>query len=237
MIIFTDLDNCLLDISYSAVSIRDFINNLMKNGITISVISSKTSAEIEYFFKEMDFYGPYAAENGGIIVIDGKKMELGTKSKEIKRDLRNIAQEQNVKIEMFSEMDTNTINKITGLPDYLIPLAKKREFSEPFRFANAKNREFLRELESLDYTIYWGGNFYQVYKGTSKGEAVKKIKKEINGFSIGIGDSPNDYSMLDECDYPILLNNGTNNKYKIFNGFGPLAWKEAVEKVLEEKNV
>ena len=52
MIIFTDLDNCLLDSSYSAISIRDFTHNLIERGITISVISSKTSPEIDFFFKE-----------------------------------------------------------------------------------------------------------------------------------------------------------------------------------------
>jgi len=237
MIIFTDLDNCLLDSSYSAISIRDFIHSLIEKGIIIAVISSKTSAEIDYFFKEMEFSGPYAAENGGLVVIDGKRKELGTKSEGIKNDLRNIAKEQNAKIEIFSEMSTEKINELTGLPDHLIPLAKNRSFSEPFRFLTTENNNFLEELKSTGYTIYWGGNFYQLYKGTSKGKAVKIIKKEKKGYSIGIGDSPNDYSMLDECDYPILLRNKKNTKYKSFDDFGPLAWKKAIKQALEGRNV
>ncbi len=237
MIIFTDLDNCLLDTSYSAISIRDFINNLIEKGIIISIISSKTSSEIEYFFKEMDFSGPYAAENGGFTVIGENRMELGTRSEIIKNDLLNIAKAHNAKIEMFSEMDAKKINEITGLPYHLIPLAKERQFSEPFRFVSTVNQKFLRELQSLGYTIHWGGNFYQLYKGTSKGKAVKRIKEEIKGYSIGIGDSPNDYSMLDECDYPILLNNKKPSKYKSFDDFGPLTWKKAIEQVLEDRYV
>lgn len=240
MIIFTDLDNCLLDSTFSAISIRDFIHTLIEEGIIISIISSKTSSEIDYFLKEMDFKGPYAAENGGLVVIDGKRKELGTKSTGIKNDLRHIAKEHNVKIEIFSEMSAEKIYELTGLPEHLIPLAKNRNFSEPFRFITTENNKFIEELKSLGYTLHWGGNFYQLYRGTSKGKAVKIIKEKTKGYSVGIGDSPNDYSMLDECDYPILLNNKKNiknKKYKSFEDFGPLAWKKAVEKALEERYV
>ena len=237
MIIFTDLDNCLLDSSYSAISILDFTHNLIEKGITISVISSKTSPEIDFFFKEMDFSGPYAAENGGLIVLNGEKKEMATRSEIIKRDLHNVSKEMNVEIELFSEMKAEKIKEITGLPDHLIPLAKNRSFSEPFRFSKDVNQAFLEKLKSLGYTIFWGGNFYQVYRGSSKGTAVKIIKKKKDGFSIGVGDSINDYPMLDECDYPILLGSKNNKKYKSFEGFGPLTWKKAVEQVLEERYV
>ncbi len=238
MIIFTDLDNCLLDSSYSAIPIRDFTHNLIERGIIISVISSKTSPEIDFFFKEMEFSGPYAAENGGVVVINGEREELATRSEIIKRDLRNISKKMNVEIELFSLMEETKVKELTGLPDHLIPLAKNRSFSEPFRFTQAVNQDFLEELKSLGYTIFWGGNFYQAYRGSSKGMAVKIIKeKKKNGFSIGVGDSVNDYTMLDECDYPILLGSKKNKKYKSFEGFGPLIWKKVVEQALEGKNV
>jgi mannosyl-3-phosphoglycerate phosphatase family protein len=237
MIIFTDLDNCLLDSSYSAISIRDFTHNLIKKGIIISVISSKTSPEIDFFFKEMEFSGPYAAENGGLVVIDGEKKELATRSEIIKRDLLNISEEMNIEIELFSEMESKKVKEFTGLPAHLIPLAKNRSFSEPFRFSGATSQNFLEKLKSIGYTIFWGGNFYQAYRGSSKGMAVKIIKEKKNGFSIGIGDSTNDYPMLDECDYPILLRSKKNKKYKNFEGFGPLVWKKAVEQALEERYV
>ncbi len=237
MIIFTDLDNCLLDSSYSAISIRDFIHSLIERGIIISIISSKTSPEINFFFKEIDLSGPYAAENGGLVVINGEREELATRSEIVKRDLRNTAKKMDVEIELLSEMKEKKIKKLTGLPYHLIPLAKKRSFSEPFRFREAANKDFLKELKSLGYTIFSGGNFYQAYRGSSKGMAVKIIKRKKNGFSIGVGDSANDYPMLDECDYPILLKSKKNKRYKSFEGFGPLIWKKAVEQALEEKNV
>jgi len=236
MIIFTDLDNCLLDSSYSAVSIRDFTHSLIEKGIIISVISSKTSPEIDFFFKEMDFSGPYASENGGLVVINEEKKELATRSEIIKHDLRHTADEMNIEIELFSEIKNERIKELTGLPDHLIPLAKNRSFSEPFRFVSFPDENFLKKLKSFGYTVYWGGNFYQIYRGSSKGMAVKIIKEKKNGFSIGIGNSVNDYPMLDECDYPILLGNKGNKKYRNFEEFGPSVWKKAVEKALEEKN-
>ena len=238
MIIFTDLDNCLLDSKYSAFSVRDFVQNIVEKGIIISIISSKTAQEILYFLDELGIQAPFAAENGGSVEIDEERIELGTKSEVIKADLNRLSRNLSVEIEMFSEMEESEIKNITKLPEHLIPLAKNREFSEPFQFLLHKNDKFLKELQSLGYTIYWGGNFYQVYRGSSKGRAVCIIKEKKNGYSIGIGNSPNDYSMLDECDYPILLNSKIKiDKYKRFKGTGPLIWKKVVKKVLEEKNV
>lgn len=238
MIIFTDLDNCLLDSKYSAFSVRDFVQSIVEKEIIISIISSKTAQEILYFLGELGIQAPFAAENGGLVEIDGERIELGTKSEVIIADLNRLLRNFSVEIEMFTEMEESEIKDITKLPEHLIPLAKHREFSEPFRFLSNKNDKFLEELQSLGYTIYWGGNFYQVYRGSSKGRAVRIIKDRKNGYSVGIGDSPNDYSMLDECDYPIMLNCKIKiDKYESFRGFGPLIWKKVVKKLLEEKNV
>lgn len=236
MIIFTDLDKCLLDSGYTATPLRDFALKLKKKGITISIISSKTEKEILYHYREMGIKGPYGAENGCLVKVDNTKFKPGIESTTIKNDLKKIAEKTETEVELFTEMDNKKIQKITGLPDELIPLAKDRKYSQPFRILKGNENRLKKELENAGYNVIWGGRFIQLYGNCSKGKAVKMIKKYSDDFTIGIGDSKNDYPMLDECDYPFILNSKENEKYRNFEGYGPEVWKKIVNKLLREIN-
>ncbi len=52
-------------------------------------------------------------------------------------------------------------------------------------------------------------------KNVNKGDALEKIKCFLNDFIIGIGDSDNDYEMLQMCDYKISMGNGEEKIKKI----------------------
>lgn len=236
MIVFTDLDNCMLDSGYSASVLRDFIRGLISKGIELSVISSKTEKEILYHLGELGIKASYGAENGCLVVVGGNRYELGTKSKVIKDVLRDSFKKFEVDIELLSEMSDKEIKKITNLPEHLIPLARERFFSEPFRIVSGDSRGFLEGLNSRGYSIRWGGKFYQISRGCSKGRAVRLIREYTSEYAIGIGDSENDYPMLDECDYPIILNSNNDSRYKNYKQYGPKVWEEAVKKAIEEIN-
>ncbi len=236
MIIFTDLDNCLLDCKYSASSLRSFIQSLIHKGVVISIISSKTEEEILYHLGELGISAPYGAENGSLVKVGEERIELGTKTNEINEDLKRLSKKMKVKIELLIEMDDKRVHEITGLPGYLIPLARDRKFSSPFQVSKGSQDEFIRELRLLDYTVFWGGKFYQIFRGSSKGKAVRLIRKHKKGYAIGIGDSQNDYPMLDECDYPVILNSNRVSKYRRFKNSGPVIWKKVIKKILGEKN-
>lgn len=237
MIIFSDLDNCLLDSRYTAFELRDFVSELKENGIRISIISSKTEREILYHLDELDIEAPYGAENGCLVVVDGNRYEFGIKVDTIRKDLYELTEKTGVSIELFRNMNDKNLHKVTNLPYHLIPLAKDREFSEPFRVLSGDPARLEEELSSLGYQIRWGGKFYQLTRGCSKGRAVNLIRKHINNYAIGIGDSENDYPMLDECDYPVILNSNNNGPYRTFKGCGPEIWKSVIKKILEEISV
>ncbi len=66
--------------------------------------------------------------------------------------------------------------------------------------------------EKADLGWTYGGKFYSVIGKTDKGRAVKKLvelfKKELGKVeSIGVGDSPNDFPMLEVVDKPFLIGN------------------------------
>lgn len=236
MIIFSDLDNCMLDSRYTARELRVFVRSLINKGILLSIISSKTEKEILYHLDELGIEASFGAENGCLVSVRKKRYEFGTGSSIIKGDLLKISKKISVDIELLSEMEGERIKNYTKLPEHLIPLARMRRFSEPFIVSRGKIKEFTKELCSLGYAVWLGGGFYQISKGCSKGRAVRIIRQHIGGYAIGIGDSENDYDMLDECDYPVILNNDGSSKYRSFKGHGPEVWKWTVEKLLEEIN-
>lgn len=236
MIIFSDLDNCMLDWRYTALELKDFVKNLLEKGIILSIISSKTEREIKYHLKELGIDAPYAAENGCLVSIYERTYESGTKADELKNILKKSSKKIGVQIEFFSEMEDRKIEVLTGLPEHLIKLSKFRKFSEPFIIIEGNKKRLIEELKSLGYTVEWGGRFYQISKGCSKGSAVRTIREYFGGYAIGIGDSENDYSMLDECDYSVILNNKDCSKYRCFKGHGPKVWEIVVEKLLNEIN-
>lgn len=236
MIIFSDLDNCMLDSGYTASELRNFVRGLISRGIKLAIVSSKTEREIIYHLDELGIETAYAAENGCLIVVGGKRYESGTTSDVIKKDLLKLAQISGVEIELLSEMENEEIKRLTNLPEHIIPLAKERDFSQPFRVVGGNQDKFSEELRSLGYSVMLGGRFYQISKGCSKGKAVRIIREHISGYAIGIGESENDFPMLDECDYPVILRNERSSKYRRFKGYGPRAWEKAVKKVIEEIN-
>jgi mannosyl-3-phosphoglycerate phosphatase family protein len=226
----------MLDWRCTALELKAFVEDLLKNGIILSIISSKTEKEIIYHLEELGIEAPFAAENGCLVSISEMTYEFGTKANKLKNILKKISKKIDIQIELFSEMEDRKIEVLTGLPEHLIKLSKFRKFSQPFIITKGNKKRLIDELNSLGYTVEWGGRFYQISKGCSKGSAVKKIRKHFGGFSIGIGDSENDYSMLDECDYSVILNNKDCSKYRCFKGHGPKVWKKVVEKLLNEIN-
>lgn len=226
----------MLDWRYSALELRGYVKGLINRGIYLSIISSKTEREILYHLEELEIDAPYAGENGCLISIYGETYEFGTEVNELRDILKKNSNRTGVGIELFSEMEYGKIEMLTSLPEHLITLAKFRKFSEPFIITKGNKKEFIEELDSLGYMVEWGGRFYQISKGCSKGRAVKIIRKHINGYAIGIGDSENDYPMLDECDYSVILNNESCSKYRCFKGYGPKVWKKVIERLLREIN-
>ena len=68
VLIFTDLDGSLLDKdSFKFDEAKDFINKIVKKGISIIPNSSKTAQEINYFCNEASLDKTFICENGSAI--------------------------------------------------------------------------------------------------------------------------------------------------------------------------
>ncbi len=257
-IIYTDLDGTLLDHNnYSFDPVKKTLAKLKKQEIPVVICTSKTRAEIESFRKKIDNNHPFISENGGGIFIPNdyfdfdydydkkennyKTIVLGPEYDILIKTLEKI--KNDFEIKSFLDMSPEEISKDANLDPKLAKLSKIREFDIPFKVRNFKSEEKIHRIireNGLKYTK--GGRYYHLMGDNSKGKAVNILsdlyKKQFGEvFTIGIGDSSNDFSMLDSVDrgYLVMKKNEeyASTDYNPAGEIGPKGWKRVVEKELE----
>ncbi len=111
-------------------------------------------------------------------------------------------------------MDEKLIGEWTGLSPHDALLAQQRQASEALIWRDSDERmaEFVQALAAQDLTLIQGGRFYHVLsKGSNKGAAVRWLLDLYRGHdgrpwqSLGLGDGPNDISMLRAVDYAVII--------------------------------
>lgn len=234
--------------------------------IPLILCSSKTRAEIEYYRRELGLEDPFIVENGAAIFIpqgildtgdmafveygDYKVIELGTQYSRIKGLFAAIKAETGLRFFGFSEMSVDQVVELTGLGRDMAALAQQRDYSEPFLFEDAPWRvleeearlaDLERAAEKRGLKITRGGRFYHLVGDNDKGKAVQILKKlyETEGHvlvSVGLGDSPNDFPMLENVDIPVLIKKKDGQyapcskvkKVILAPDVGPKGWNRAV---------
>ena len=209
-------------------------------------------------------------ENGGAIVIPagyfpgiatlGNQAKaytliLGRPYEELVRELRRIAQELDVSIRGFHQMTDAEVARDTGLSVREAHMARQRETGEPFRFTNEKPasiRAFLRRAQDRGYTVQRGGRFWHFTGSCDKGLAMSvligfyRMAWQTRIFTIALGDSANDLTMLRLVDRPILIPKPDGSYDKdVTKGVpriaraskaGPQGWSAALLRALQGHN-
>ena len=225
-VVFSDIDGTLIDENYSFKQSQPIIKSLLNLNVRIVLCSSKTRAEIEYYREQLEIQDPFISENGAAIFIpkgyfkrrhnfnrqigNFDVVELGASYNEIRHKLERIRKKSALSIVGFGDMAVKEIAKDSGLPIELALKAKQREYSEPFilRHGDEKMLYKLIEDENLRYTK--GGRYYHLTGKHDKGKAVSILKQYfIEEFgslqTFGVGDGPNDMSMLRVVDKPFFV--------------------------------
>jgi len=253
-IIFTDLDNTLLDKEYSYIEAKEVLRRLKDANIPIIFCSAKTRREQEKIREKMGIYHPFIVEDGSAIYIpkgyfkktkgqpinDYEIIILGTKIENIIKEIQNL-QKKGYKIIGYQDMTPEEIAEITGLSIHDAKLAKDREFSETII---EYDKEGLKKLKRK-FNVEIGGRFIHVFgKGTNKGKAIKILTRFYNEEhekvkTIGIGDSYTDEPLLKAVDIPALVRgyNGKWAKLDVKNlyhakGAGSKGWAETIKKFI-----
>lgn len=265
-IIFTDLDGTLLDHNtYGWKKAMPALNLCKKLDVPIILVSSKTRAEMGKLRLKLSISAPFISENGGGIFFPSKllgdplpgasldkdlwKWSLGLPYSRLVRGLQEIRDELGLNIKGFSDMSIDEISRLTGLDREDSRLAGMREYDEPFIILDKRplDREALfKAATRRGLTITEGGRFFHVQGKTNKGRAMEKVVswyKEFreNIFSIALGDSPNDFPMLERADCPVLVRSQKDfselkakiPRLKITREMGPKGWNSAVLDILD----
>jgi mannosyl-3-phosphoglycerate phosphatase len=271
-IIFTDLDGTLLDYhTYSYTAALRALELIKEKNIPLVLCSSKTRAEIEQWKNRINNSHPFISENGGGIFIpcayfpdnDLNALEqrqkrtnaytvltLGTPYTSLRRTLEKL-REDGFEVKGFGDMNVTEIAQITELSPEEAALAKRRDFDEPFLFsgAGARLEALLAAIKEHGLHCIAGGRLLHVTGNNDKGKAVEILtqlyrKKFGEITTLALGDSPNDFPMLERVDHPILVKNH-RGEYDIrialpnlikADGIGPEGWGQAITNFIQQHN-
>lgn len=229
LVIFTDLDGCLLDRqTYSFEPAQAALRLIKEKKIPLVLVSSKTRVEMEEYRRRLKNDHPFVSENGGAVFVpkgyfsfqfsherEWKKyyvLELGAFYPQIIRALEFIKKETGIQIRGFHDLSEKDLASLSGLSREEAALAKKREYDEPFLIEGGeKEVKIVQEKigeRGLNYV--WGGRFHHILGKNDKGKATQILKdlykKEFSSVrTMGVGDSLNDLPMLLVVDHPILI--------------------------------
>jgi len=260
-VIFTDLDGTLLDHeSYEWVEAKPALDLCKERHVPVVLVSSKTRAEMNPLRLKLGLTAPFISENGGGIYFPQEgpldpppeavpdkelwKWSLGAPYPRLVRSLREISDELALPMRGFSDMTLEEISALTGLGIEQSRLAAMREYDEPFVLP----REDKGTIESLHqaarrrgYQISTGGRFHHLHGAMDKGEAIQRLialykALRVDVKTVGLGDSPNDFSMLRTVDHPVLLGapgrfpelKAELHRLTLVEKAGPQGWNEAV---------
>lgn len=261
-IVFTDLDGTLIDFeTYSSEIAAPLARKLVRKGIPLVFCSSKTLEEQLHLMKEMGLSTPGIVENGcGIFVPDnldllsdhpskqipgfGRLVRLGVSNLKIQKAIAKLSLDMGIDFRPYSKLALPKISKITGLSQEAAQRAQNREFSETLT-ASLSDEVWKRvdaALNQVDLQCLCGGRFYTVTsKNCNKGTAMNLLvdayrsSKSGDWKSIAVGDSANDYDMLQSADQGYLVQkpDGSWNEMDIprlkqITGIGPHGWVEAI---------
>ena len=255
LIIFTDLDGSLLHRdNFKFDEIKDYIKDLIDNGIIIIPNTSKTEKEVKEFIKELGSELPFISENGssihGLNLINANfpnKIILSRDKQELHEIFNSkVPRELKDKCKFVSNMNTGQQINIFGLQDNNLKNALNRKYTIPFLFEGNKieKNELLKILRSLSLNMQDGGRVLNLGDNTNKVKAMNQVikiyKKVENKIKvIAVGDNFNDLDMLRNCDIPCLVFNDQFKKDQInldnlivSNKPSPEGWADVIKTAL-----
>jgi mannosyl-3-phosphoglycerate phosphatase len=264
ILVLTDLDGTLLDHrTYSFEPARPALRLLRESGIPLIVCTSKTRAEVEEIRTALGNSDPFVVENGGAVFFPAGGfgavlaearpesgylvVEFGTSYSRILSIFSGMKKRLPGRLKGFSDLTVQEVARLTGLSLEEAARAKKREYDEPFVLDDPDaDLDTVRRLaESAGLTVT-RGRFFHLTGQNDKGRAVRLIKEvyaRLDGAAprtIGLGDSPNDLPLLENVDFPVLVQR-PGGRYEpsirldrliLAPGEGPIGWSASVRELV-----
>ncbi len=259
LILFTDLDGCLLnkhDYDWSPAAAT--LQTLRDRQIPVVMNSSKTVPEMSQLADQLGLADyPFISENGSVIRWGGETGQplgdveiIGASRDHILELLKSLKHQY--RFRSFADLGLAGVAAETQLPEASARMALARQGTEPLLWDDSDDQraKFEEALRDHQLTLTRGGRFWHVAGQTSKGRAMRAVAARLadsdqssqpSGQPIlaAIGDSPIDQSMLDLADVPIGIPTPSGLGVHVASGRGIVAtaqgaagWAEAVSQLL-----
>lgn len=262
-LVVTDLDGSLLDHhSYDFSPAAPWLARLKQMGVPVIPVTSKTRAELIPLREALSLTGtPFIAENGAVIglppgwcharldrpgsgrdgvVIKHPGVDVGF----IRARLKVWRERQGFQFTRMGELSVQDVMELTGLDEPRARDARQREGSEPLLWKDSDSalETFRAALEGDGLQLTQGGRFWHVMgRSADKGSAVEWLVKRFTALrgrtplSLGLGDGPNDISMLEAVDQAVVIRGyhdlvvePRNTSLYRTEATGPTGWAEGV---------
>jgi len=194
LVVFTDLDGCLLDsTSFSYKAAMPALEALRARAIPLVLVSSKTRAEIEPLRGQLRHHDPFIVENGAAVFVPRglfdfplerarartsyDVIELGLPYGILRDVLKQIEKSVATPLRGFGDLSVDEVVQLTGLTRQEALLAKQREYDEPYLLEGppALIEEVCRQIVVRGLRWTKGGRFYHLTGDNNKGQAASLL--------------------------------------------------------------
>jgi len=264
-LIFTDLDGTLLDSStYSFDLALPALKKIKLAGVPLIISSSKTYSEIKDLRREMHNNWAFSVENGAAVFFPQGNVEgydntmqqiiLGVPIASILKVIHDLREQQGFLFKGFSDYSVEALMLETGLKESQAIHAKQRLASEPIKWLDSEENllVFEQALNKEGLQLIQGGRFLHVMGENDKSLAmawiVSKFKEENEQDvqTIALGDSQNDYKMLENADFSGVIRRNDRSHLQLnkdpektlySQNVAPLGWQEVIDQFFDRLNI
>lgn len=257
-ILFSDIDGCIINEPRPHFNqINAELSRLVQTGFNIVLSTAKTAHEMIVLNQHLDLPGPFIIENGGGILFNDSKacsfpdkdmikigpyalLKLG-KEKPSPLFLTSFSPSDS----LLTQMSEPQLLACSNLSAEGIPSAKMRFFTEPILIKNLSSdqiKQLKKQLRKNQFYFVQTKNWLHVCsaKNNHKGAAVQFYIASMHAneqcVTYAIGDSINDFSMLNGCDNSFyILNYPLKHRFMNWHFItekGFLGWRTALHQIV-----
>ena len=213
--VVSDVDGTLMDHSYDLSPALETIKTLQNLSIPVILCTSKTAAEVNVIRNKLNLRDPYIVENGAAIYGEslykvGGKIILGEKYEILNDILNSISKEIDYNLIPLNNLSDQEATELTGLKGHSLTLMRDRHWSMPFLNPPDSLEEKINICcKSFNAIIFRGNRMSHLLSiNSDKGKAINALKEYSNIPNIriiGLGDSPNDFPLLLNSDFKVVI--------------------------------